>query len=123
MSHLLLRADQVCPPPPAPHPACLPGTLYSVQEKADANQLADHTSRTLNLGLLLSALGHLVVLGPMANEGTGGRCACSGVGCGCRCHCVLRRQLCTRTGAMPVEHCCCSFWPLQPLVFPCSLSL
>jgi hypothetical protein len=46
-----------------------------VQEKADANQLADHTARTLNLGLLLSALGHLVVLGPMANEGTGGRWA------------------------------------------------
>jgi hypothetical protein len=50
-----------------------------VQEKADANQLADHTSRTLNLGLLLSALGHLVVLGPMANEGTGGRWACFSV--------------------------------------------
>ena len=48
---------------------------------AAINQLADHTSRTLNLGLLLSALGHLVVLGPMANEGTGGRWACLRLGC------------------------------------------
>lgn len=53
-------------------PYC-PTALTCVQEKADADALADHTSRTLNLGLLLSSLGHLVVLGPMANEGTGGK--------------------------------------------------
>lgn len=47
--------------------------LFGLQEKADANQLPDGTARTLNLGLLLSSLGHLAVLGPMANEGTGGK--------------------------------------------------
>lgn len=44
-----------------------------LQEKSDAGQLSDRTARTLNLGLLLSSLGHLAVLGPMANEGTGGK--------------------------------------------------
>lgn len=51
----------------------LPAVTYSLKEKADANQLPDGTARTLNLGLLLSSLGHLAVLGPMANEGTGGK--------------------------------------------------
>lgn len=44
-----------------------------LQEKSETGQLTDRTARTLNLGLLLSSLGHLVVLGPMANEGSGGK--------------------------------------------------
>lgn len=51
----------------------LPAVTYSLKEKSDNNRLNDSTARTLNLGLFLTSLGHLVVLGPMANEGTGGR--------------------------------------------------
>ena len=37
----------------------------------------------LNAGLLVSALGHLAALGPMANQGTGGRWVLQGWGGGC----------------------------------------
>ena len=43
------------------------------QEKADDDQLNTATPRVLNTGLLLTSLGHLVVLGPIANEGSGGK--------------------------------------------------
>ena len=46
---------------------------YTLKEKADADELAEDQPRVLNLGLLLASLGHLVVLGPVAQDGTGGK--------------------------------------------------
>jgi hypothetical protein len=51
----------------------LPAVTFSLKEKADADQLAEPTPRALNLGLLLASAGHLAVLGPILNDGVGGR--------------------------------------------------
>ncbi|KAL4858348.1 hypothetical protein ACK3TF_001819 [Chlorella vulgaris] len=51
----------------------LPEVTYTLKEKAEDNRLAEQSSRTLNSGLLLTSIGHLAVLGPMANEGSSGR--------------------------------------------------
>ncbi|KAI3425702.1 hypothetical protein D9Q98_007678 [Chlorella vulgaris] len=51
----------------------LPAVTYTLKEKAEDNRLAEQSSRTLNSGILLTSIGNLAVLGPMANEGSGGR--------------------------------------------------
>ena len=51
----------------------LPAVTYSLREKADADELAEPTPRVLNVGLLLASAGHLAVLGPILNDGTGGK--------------------------------------------------
>jgi len=58
----------------------LPAITYTLKEKADSDELAQPTPRLLNLGLLLAAAGHLAVLGPIQNDGAGGRYLPAAVG-------------------------------------------
>ena len=51
----------------------LPAITYSLKEKADSDELTEATPRILNAGLMLTSVGHLAVLGPMVNDGVGGR--------------------------------------------------
>ena len=57
----------------APLLTLLPAMTYSLKEKADEGRLQEATPRLLNSDLLLTSLGHLLVLGPIANRGDGGK--------------------------------------------------
>jgi hypothetical protein len=58
----------------------LPSMTYVLKEKADRDEMADPTSRALNVGLLLASAGHLAVLGPIFADGTGGKYLQTAVG-------------------------------------------
>jgi hypothetical protein len=51
----------------------LPAMTYTLKEKSDADELEQTTPRLMNVGLLAASLGHLAVLGPVLNDGTGGK--------------------------------------------------
>lgn len=50
----------------------LPAMTYTLKDKAENGLLGRSLARTLNLGLLISSIGHLLVFGPILNMGHGG---------------------------------------------------
>lgn len=50
----------------------LPCTLMALKHKADIRMMSATPARTLNLGLMGTSLGHLLVLGPVFTKGHGG---------------------------------------------------
>jgi hypothetical protein len=49
-----------------------PALTYSLKKEADAGKLGEPVAKTLSAGLLVTALGHLWVLGPMLMNAQGG---------------------------------------------------
>ncbi|KAL4433392.1 hypothetical protein ABPG77_010245 [Micractinium sp. CCAP 211/92] len=50
----------------------LPAMTYTLKDKAENGLLGRSVARTLNIGLMLASVGHLLVFGPILNQGHGG---------------------------------------------------
>lgn len=50
----------------------MPAITYTLREKSESNLLAKTIPRTLNLGLMVASVGHMLVLGPILSKGFGG---------------------------------------------------
>jgi len=54
------------------HLSLMTALCYTLREKAEDNLLSKSIARMLNMGLLATSVGHILILGPMLSKGHGG---------------------------------------------------